>query len=469
MLSRIWLILPALCVLSAWLRADMQAVPIFVAVVSESGNADDGWRQGLRSGFGPQIEIRDYRGEGAWARALASKPALALLQTPDTDGAALRRKAAAAMINGTIPVLVIGEKGAAELRRLATAEKILAIEVGESETHQKSRRHVGVDAARQLARLQTHLQPYLRSPANRDIEVVVSPDGQGDFKTVQYAIDHSPPVAAGQRLIIHLRPGVYRERVIVPRDRPRVSLRGADAKSTVITSRMSAANAGGTFLSATVRVAADEFEAENITFENSYGVGSQAVALHLESDRAALRNCRFLGWQDTLYAASGRQYFRDCYIEGYVDFIFGNAAAAFEKCEIHSLDSGYIAAHSRTQADSPTGFVFDHCRLTAKDASVRVFLGRPWRLYSRVVFLHCWMAAHIVPEGWDNWGSSLNEKTAVFAEIDCQGPGARSVARVPWTRHATAQEAAGFEPKTYLRGDDGWDPEGSAHEEVREW
>ena len=222
---------------------------------------------------------------------------------------------------------------------------------------------------------------------------------------------------------------------------------------------MSAADAGGTFLSATVRVAADEFEAENITFENTFGVGSQAVALHLESDRAVIRKCRMLGWQDTLYAASGRQYFRDCYIEGYVDFIFGNAAAVFEGCEIRSLDSGYITAHSRTQADGATGFVFDHCRLTAKDPpTARVFLGRPWRPYARVLFLHCRMDQHILPEGWDNWGSTLNEKTAVFAEFECDGPGAVLSRRVPWMRHATRQDAAAFCLERFLGGDDDWDP-----------
>jgi len=121
------------------------------------------------------------------------------------------------------------------------------------------------------------------------------------------------------------------------------------------------------------------------------------VAISVHSDRAVFRNCRFLGMQDTLYAASGRQYYVDSYIAGHVDFIFGNAAAVFDHCQIHSRGTGYVAAESRTMADGAQGFVFTHCRLTA-DAGVHdVFLGRPWRNYSRVVYLECWMGDHIRP------------------------------------------------------------------------
>src|SRR3954453_9988642 len=174
---------------------------------------------------------------------------------------------------------------------------------------------------------------------NSDVHAVVAGGGSGEFRTVQSAIDHAldrGPLRPKQRLVIEIRPGTYHERVMIPQDRPRVTLRGTDAAATIITFNAGAKDVGGTFFSSTVEVQGAEFEATDITFENTYGLGTQAVAITVHSDRAAFRKCRFVGWQDTLYAASGRQYFRDCFIEGHVDFIFGNASAVFENCEIHS-------------------------------------------------------------------------------------------------------------------------------------
>jgi len=293
------------------------------------------------------------------------------------------------------------------------------------------------------------------------IHVVVAQDGSGDYPTVQNAVDHAfdrvlAPTAA--RLIIDIRPGIYHERVRVPHDRPRVTFLGQDAQSTVITFGLGAKDAGGTFFSATVDINADEFEARNITFENSYGTGTQAVAISVHSDRARFRSCRFLGMQDTVYAASGRQYYVDSYIAGHVDFIFGNAAAVFDHCQIHSRGAGYVAAESRTMADGAQGFVFTHCRLTA-DAGVHdVFLGRPWRNYSRVVYLECWMGDHIRPEGWNNWNKEAAEQSSWFAEYGSDGPGGNAAARVKWAKPLTAAEARDFRPEVFLRGADGWNP-----------
>ncbi len=292
----------------------------------------------------------------------------------------------------------------------------------------------------------------------RDVHVIVAADGSGDSTTIQHAIDHAPPVGDRQRLILDIRPGVYQERVIVPPDRPRVTFRGTDARTTVITYGMSAKAAGGTFLSATVTVNGADFEASGITFANSFGTGSQAVALMVQADRAVIRKCRLLGWQDTLYAASGRQLYEDSYIEGHVDFIFGNAAAVFEKCEIRSLGSGFIAAESRIARDGPTGYVFDRCRLTAGAPGIQVFLGRPWRPYSRVVYVDCWMGAHIERAGWDNWGDRANEATAWFAESGSSGPGADAGGRAPWSRQLAAPDLGPFQPKVFLAGEDGWNP-----------
>jgi len=303
-----------------------------------------------------------------------------------------------------------------------------------------------------------------QSPAKaspRVIRVTVAGDGHGDFQTVQQAVDHAP-AQRDERLVIAIQPGVYRERVVIPQDRPRVTLLGLgnDPASTVITYNMSAVAAGGTFLSSTVDVEGTEFEASNLTLENSYGPGSQAVALSLHSDRAVLRHCRLIGWQDTLYAASGRQYFDECYIEGAIDFIFGNARAVFHDCEIRSAGPGYVTAQSRVVTDAPTGFVFIHCRLTADETTKKVYLGRPWRPYARVIFLDTEMGAHIEPAGWREWhpGETNSLDTSYYAEFNSSGPGGVRTGRDPHARFLTEKEAGEFRAKKFLAAPDGWDP-----------
>lgn len=298
-----------------------------------------------------------------------------------------------------------------------------------------------------------------RRPTQKAIRVVVAPNGRGDFTTIQEAMDHAPVEGAG-RLIIEIRPGVYHERVIIPQDRPRVTLigLGKSPADTVITYNMSAKAAGGTFFSSTVEINGTAFRAENLTFQNSYGPGSQAVALAIHSDRAVFRHCRFIGYQDTLYAATGRQYYYDCYIEGAVDFIFGNARAVFDHCVIRSNGPGYITAESRREPDGSGGYVFYRCRLTGQNTGKGVFLGRPWRSYSRVVYIDCWMGNQIRPSGWNNWNSVAKEKTAWYAEYGSTGPGANPEARVKWARKLTRHEAQHFRPQRFLRGKDDWNP-----------
>jgi pectinesterase len=295
------------------------------------------------------------------------------------------------------------------------------------------------------------------------IHVVVAKDGSGDFPTVQNAVDHVmdrvlAPFAG--RVIIEIRPGVYHERVRVPEDRPRITFLGQDAAATAISFSVGAKDVGGTFFSAVVDVNAPEFEAENITFENTFGIGSQAVAISVHSDRAVFRHCRFLGMQDTLYAASGRQYYVDCYIAGHVDFIFGNAQAVFQRTEIRSRGAGFIAAESRTMPVGTGGFVFDHCKLTADSGVHGVALARPWRLYSRVIYLDCWLGDHILPEGWNNWNKPEAEKSSFFAEFGSDGPGAKTTERASWSHRLTPGEVAKFRADRFLRGDDNWNPAG---------
>jgi len=291
------------------------------------------------------------------------------------------------------------------------------------------------------------------------VRVVVAADGTADFPTIQQAVDHAP-LEGGGRLEIAIRPGVYHERVKIPQDRPRVSLIGLgdDPSAVVITYSMSAAAAGGTFFSAVVEVQSEGFEAANLTIQNSFGPGSQAVALMIYSDRAIVHDVRLLGWQDTLYAAAGRQYYEKCYIEGAVDFIFGDAQAVFENSEIHSVGDGYIAAESRKTPDGSQGFMFNKCKLTEGKVEKGVFLGRPWRPYSRVIYLDCWMDKHIRAQGWDNWSDAANEKTAWFGEYHSTGPGANAGARAEWAHELKEKDAAAFQTDKFLAGADKWNP-----------
>jgi PelA/Pel-15E family pectate lyase len=279
--------------------------------------------------------------------------------------------------------------------------------------------------------------------------IVVAADGSGDFKTIQAAVDHVPD-GNTQRVVIHIKPGVYQEQVRVSASKRFITLRGEDATKTVITYKLSAQQAGNTRLAFAVLVNASDFRAEHVTFENSFGTGSQAVALFVDAERATFENCRFLGWQDTLFVNGNRHLFKDCYIEGHVDFIFGTAAAVFENCTIHSKGAGYVTAHYRTGNEENTGFVFIRCRLTGQNTGNGVYLGRPWRPYARVVFIECWLDAHIKPEGWDNWRDPAREKTVWFAEHNSKGPGANPSARVAWSKQLTSREAAEFSRERFF-------------------
>jgi PelA/Pel-15E family pectate lyase len=274
-------------------------------------------------------------------------------------------------------------------------------------------------------------------------DIVVGADGSGDFKTVQQALDHIPE-NNNQSVVIRIKPSIYHEQIRVTAGKNRITFRGEDPLKTILTFKLSAQQAGNTRLAFSTLVNADDFRAENVTFENSFGTGSQAVALFVDADRASFRNCRFLGWQDTLFVNGSRHYFKDCYIEGHVDFIFGTASAAFENCTIHSKGPGYVTAHYRTSNEENTGFVFYRCRFTGDNTGSGVYLGRPWRPYARVVFIECWLGPHIKPEGWDNWRDPAREKTAWFGEYKSTGPGANPNARVAWSRQLTADEAAEF-------------------------
>jgi pectinesterase len=168
------------------------------------------------------------------------------------------------------------------------------------------------------------------------------------------------------------------------------------------------------------------------------------VAIRVTADRCAFYNCRFLGWQDTLYLHHGKQYLKDCYIEGSVDFIFGNSTALLEHCHIHCKSQGFITAQSRKSSQESTGYVFLRCVITGNGQSGYMYLGRPWGPFGRVVLAYTYMDACIRNVGWHNWGNAENERSACFYEYRCFGPGSCSSERVPWSRELMDDEAGHF-------------------------
>lgn len=286
--------------------------------------------------------------------------------------------------------------------------------------------------------------------------ITVAADGTGDVKTISDAIERVPE-GNKSRCTIKIRPGTYVEQIRVPASKPYVTFLGEKAETTILSFNLSNKDAGSTSAAYAAYIAGHDFHAENITFENSFGQGSQAVAVVVEADRAVFRNCRFLGWQDTLYAKNGRQYYRDSYIEGHVDYIFGQAAAVFENCRIHSKADGYIVAPMRFAADESSGFVFLNSTITSENTSKGVYLGRPWRDFGRAVFINTRMDAAIRPEGWHHW-EPHREKTAYFAEYGTAGPGANDHGRVAWARKLGDADVKQFSVEYFLGGRDGWDP-----------
>ncbi|WP_331059026.1 pectinesterase family protein [Hymenobacter sp.] len=304
--------------------------------------------------------------------------------------------------------------------------------------------------------------PALAQRTPKASTVVVAQDGSGTYRTLQEAVDAAPSQSQ-KPVTILVKKGVYREKLVVPAGKSHVRLVGEDAASTVITGSDHTGDAAGhnTFTSHTVLVQAPDFEAENLTFENAAGyTAGQAVALHVEGDRATFRHCRLLGNQDVLLVATAgnRQYFQDCYIEGTTDFIFGASTAVFNRCTINSKKNSYITAAS-TPAEQRYGFVFLNCKLTADTAlAKKVYLGRPWRPYAKVVYLNTDMGVHIEPQGWDNWKKPENEKTAFFAEYKSTGPGANAQERAAWSRQLTAKEAKQYTLKIIFAGKETWLP-----------
>lgn len=311
------------------------------------------------------------------------------------------------------------------------------------------------ELAQKIPSIKLHMRQY---------DLVVAQDGSGDVFTIQEAINLVPDYRKDNETRILIRKGIYKEKLIVAASKQSVSLIGED--NVVITGDDHAKKLNrigeemGTSGSSTCYIYGDNFYAENITFENTAGMVGQAVAALVDSDRAIFYRCRFLGNQDTLYPYGKerkvRQYFRECYIEGTVDFIFGwDASIFFDNCTIHcKRDKGYIAAPATPQG-SDYGFVFNACHLTADENVENVYLGRPWRPYGQAVYISCQMDNCIHPEGWRVWHNKENLSTPTMGEYNSSGEGAVSDRRASWAVEIT-------DPRHYsidkvLSGNDNWD------------
>lgn len=299
------------------------------------------------------------------------------------------------------------------------------------------------------------------------------------YTTISQALD-AAKAYSGQPVTIFISPGRYYEKLEITQ--PYLTLKGASSENTIITYNHSAkeimpdGKKRGTFRTYTMFVDAKNVTLSNLTIENTAGPGKtagQAIALYAEGEGITVESCRLLGHQDTLFTGplppsegipggfrgpkefapriNGRQYYKNCYICGSVDFIFGSATAYFENCVIESLsdEGGYVTAGS-SPVDQTYGYVFSHCRFIGSESSHAHYLGRPWRDYAKVIILHSEIGSHIHPDGWDDWGKQHARQTVYFAEYQNYGPGASKI-RPDWI-HILTDEEAHFYSKEYVLG-----------------
>jgi pectinesterase len=290
-----------------------------------------------------------------------------------------------------------------------------------------------------------------------EFNIVVDQMGNGDFRTIQEAVNAAKSYPS-QRISIFIKNGTYYEKVKVHAWNTCISFIGESREKTIITydDYFNKINLGrnSTFYTYTVLVEGNDFFAKNLTIQNSSGEVGQAVALNVNANRVTFSNCTFLGNQDTLYTSGEgtKNYFKDCYIEGTTDFIFGDATALFENCIIHSKKDSYITAAS-TPKDTAFGYVLKNCKLTADEGVTKVYLGRPWRPFAKTVYINCEMGKHILPEGWHNWSKPEAEISSYYAEYKCSGKGFQPKNRVLWSHQLSDSEAKNYTIEKILDSD----------------
>ncbi len=294
--------------------------------------------------------------------------------------------------------------------------------------------------------------------------LVVSRDGTGQFRNVAEAIEVCRAFMEYHK-VIYVKKGTYKEKLVVPQWLTNIEICGEDRDHTIITwddhanIYLPAIGKGmGTFRTYTLKIQGSRITLKNITIENNSARLGQAVALHTEGDRLTFINCRFLGHQDTIYTGNGkcRHYFKDCYIEGTTDFIFGPSTVWFENCDILCKANSYITAASTPQ-DVAYGYVFNNCHITAAPNVEKVYLGRPWRDYGYTLFMNCDLPRQIRPEGWHQWRPEA-VKTARYMEYNNHGEGAGTSQRVAWSRQLTKKEAQQITLERVFERNDNWNP-----------
>jgi pectinesterase len=294
-------------------------------------------------------------------------------------------------------------------------------------------------------------------------KLTVAQNGSGDYKTVQAALN-SIPANNKKPVTIFIKNGIYKEKLHLDSSKNLVTLIGEDKFTTILTyddHTGKLAPSGETINTRTswsFLIKADDFTARDITFQNDAGFAAgQAVAVESDGDKAAFFNCRFIGFQDVLFTNNdhSRQYYKNCYIEGTTDFIFGSSTVWFEQCHIHSKKNSHVTA-AATPKENEFGYVFNDCILTGDSTLHGVSLGRPWRPYAKVTYIHCYIGQHIIPQGWSNWNQTENYKTTRYAEYKNYGPGAATEQRVQWSKQLTDEESKRYTLKNIFGN---WNPE----------
>ena len=292
----------------------------------------------------------------------------------------------------------------------------------------------------------------------------VARDGTGEFRNVAEAVEVCRAFMEYHK-VIFVKKGTYKEKLVIPQWLTNIEICGEDRDQTIITwddhANIFLPEIGkgmGTFRTYTLKIQGSRITLKNITIENNSARLGQAVALHTEGDRLTFVNCRFQGHQDTIYTGNAkcRHYFRDCYIEGTTDFIFGPSTAWFENCDIFCKADSYITAASTPQ-DVPYGYIFNNCHITAAEGVGKVYLGRPWRDYGYTLFMNCDLPAQIRAEGWHQWRPEA-VKTARYMEYNNRGEGADTTQRVAWSRQLTKKEAQQITLERVFTISDTWMP-----------
>ncbi|KAL5995765.1 hypothetical protein ACLOJK_025835 [Asimina triloba] len=284
--------------------------------------------------------------------------------------------------------------------------------------------------------------------------ITVRQDGSGDFKTVMDAVN-SVPTGNTNRTIIRIGPGTYKEKISVPREKPFLTFYGDKPNDMPVLTFDGDAAEYGTLGSASLTLESKYFMAVNIIVENTSPeprpdlVGAQAVAILVGGDMSAFYNCKFYGFQDTVCDHMGRHFFKDCFIQGTVDYIFGSGKSIYLSTEMHSVGKGEmpITAQARKSADEDSGYSFIHCKITGTGD---VVLGRAWKPRSTVVFAYTYMDSIVHPKGWDNFGFHDRNETVFFAEYECKGPGATLDGRVSFAKPLKLEQAKPYISTSYI-------------------